>query len=264
MSGSAEFASFINSLIVAISVGLAASFLGVFIILRRMALVGDALSHVAIPGMALAILFNLNPFIGAISFLIFAVIVIVLIDRQGILTTETLVGIFFTTALAIGALLLPDPELLEKALFGDIVKISRSDVILAILFSIATVSALLYNFQKFSTLILSKEISHSEGVRVERTEFIFLLLFALAVAIGIKIMGALLIGALVIIPASTAKNISSNFKQMIFITLLLGVFSMTTGVWIAYLYKTPPGPMVAVINSVFFAFSLIGVKLKTS
>lgn len=247
----------IKSYIVGIAVGVSASFLGVFVILRRMALVGDALSHVALPGMAIAILLNINPFIGAIVFLFFAVFGIVLIEKQGILSVESLVGVFFTAALAIGTLLMPNIETLIESLFGEITKLNNFDVLQAVILGLSVIVITTYMLPKFSKLILSSDIAHSEGINVQFVELLFLLLLAVTVAIGIKIIGALLIGALVIIPASAAKNVSVNFKQMIAVSIVIGTGSIITGLILSSSLKLPPGPVVVIINSVFFLLSLL-------
>src|SRR3989338_7338426 len=104
-------------------IGMGAGYVGSFMVLRRMSLVGDAMSHVALPGIAIALLFNFNPFLGAAAFLFMAVFGIWILENKTTLSTDTIVGIFFTTAIAIGALITPEQELLE-ALFGDISKLT--------------------------------------------------------------------------------------------------------------------------------------------
>jgi len=106
-------------LLVSAFVAASASLLGAFAILRRMALVGDALSHVALPGLAIAILFNINPFIGAVAFLLVTVTGIWFVQYKSTLSLDTIVGVFFTSSLAFGALIMPEHELLE-ALFGNV------------------------------------------------------------------------------------------------------------------------------------------------
>src|SRR5512136_1128642 len=119
------------SLFIGLFVGLSAGYLGSIIILEKMALVGDALSHVALPGLALGMLFNFNPFFGAFTFLFTSAVIIWHLQRVTKLSFETLVGAIFTLALAIGILLVPQPDLLE-ALFGDITKVGLMDAIIAI------------------------------------------------------------------------------------------------------------------------------------
>src|SRR3989344_1395553 len=128
-------------LLTGIFVGLASGYLGAFMVLRRMALVGDALSHVALPGIALALLYHFNPFLGAFGALFLGILIIWLIEHKTVLSTESLVGLFFTFALAIGILITPEPELLE-ALFGDISQISRNDTIVAVALSVIILSAM--------------------------------------------------------------------------------------------------------------------------
>src|SRR3989344_7689493 len=111
-------------------VGVAAGYLGSFMVLRRMALVGDALSHVALPGVALALLFNVNPFLGAFATLFAGIIGIWLIEHKTELPVESLVGLFFTVSLAVGILITPDEHLIE-VLFGDISSITLLDAALA-------------------------------------------------------------------------------------------------------------------------------------
>src|SRR3989344_7288355 len=125
-------------LIGGISIGLASGYLGSFMVLKRMALVGDALSHVALPGVALGLIFNFNPLLGAFATLFLGIVCIWLIEQKTRLSTESLVGLFFTVSLAIGLIITPEPELLE-ALFGDISKVTCLDMVLAIALSLTVV-----------------------------------------------------------------------------------------------------------------------------
>src|SRR3989338_6265134 len=115
--------------VIAILIGLGAGYVGSFMVLRRMSLVGDALSHVALPGIALSLLININPFFGAFAALFLAILGIWFLEKRTELPSETLVGIFFTLSLALGLLLTPEPELME-ALFGNISKITTLDIII--------------------------------------------------------------------------------------------------------------------------------------
>ena len=238
------------------------SLLGTFIILRRMALVGDALSHVALPGIALAVVFDFSPFIGASIFLFLAVIAITLLERNSVLPIDALVGVFFTAALGIGALISPTSESLLEALFGDISNLRVIDAQIAVVVTLFVAITTLVLFRDFAMLTLSRELAHSEGVAVERTEFIFLVLVAIMVAIGIRIIGALLIGALVIIPASAAKNISNSLRGMAVISVIIAIATVILGSAVAVSFKMVPGPVITVVAAVFFVLSLVVRKLQ--
>lgn len=243
-------------ILVAVFVGIASGYLGSFMILRRMALVGDALSHVALPGIALALLFNINPFIGAFATLFAGIIGIWLIENKTELSTESLVGLFFTFALAVGVLITPQTDLLE-ALFGNIAKISILDAILAVTLSIVIVVAMRAISKGFILSTISSDLAKSSGVKVAKINFIFLLLVALIVALGIKAVGSLLMGALVIIPAIASKNFTSSMNRYTVLSSLFGLISLLGGLFLSAYFKLPSGPIVVLVSVVIFLFSLL-------
>lgn len=241
--------------IVGLFVALGSALFGSLVILKRFALVSDALSHVALPGFALALLFEIHPFFGAIGFLIIAVAIIHTIERRIRVATETLVGVLFTVALAIGAILVPEEELLES-LFGDITMLTQFDVWLSVIGgSVLFISTLLL-YRRFVKAMVSQELAHTESTHVPNTELLFLLLLVLAVAIGIKAIGTLLMGALIILPAAAAKNISATLKQMVLLSVIFSIVSIGIGLWGAQAFGITPGPSVVLVATVFFIISL--------
>ncbi len=243
-------------LIVGIFVSAAASLLGVFAILKRMSLVGDALSHVALPGVALAILLDINPFYGGLAFLLLAVLAIWVLEYYSRLAVETIVGVLFTASLAVGALLLPEFDLLE-ALFGDISKLTANDAVISVLLSLFLIIVLLVIHKKLALHMVSQELAQSVGVNSKQLEFIYLSLFALGVALGIKFVGALLMGALIIIPAAAGKNIARSLRGFMGLSVFFGVLSAVIGVYVSGNYGYAPGPIFILTGTVLFAFSLV-------
>src|SRR3989344_6074588 len=239
------------ALISAIFVGLAAGYLGSFMVLRRMALVGDALSHVALPGVALGLLFGFNPLLGALSALFIGVIGVWLIERRTSLSTESLVGLFFTVSLSIGLLITPEEELLE-ALFGDLTKVTTIDTLLAVALSILVIW-LTGKISKGVVLsTLSEDLAKSNGIKSSKINFIFLILVAVIVALGIKVVGTLLMGALVVIPAITSKNMAKSLKSYVWGGAIAGLLSATIGIFLAASLSLPPGPIVVLVSAVLF------------
>ena len=243
-------------LISASFIGAASGYLGSLMILRRTALVGDALSHVALPGIALALMINVNPFLGALAFLTIASIGVWALEEKTEVSTETLIGIFFTASLSIGILLTEDVEILE-ALFGDITKVSNLDVLFAVVISTLAI----YITKKISKGLLldtiSKDLARSAGVDTSKIDLTFLLLIGIIVALGIKVAGALLTGALVIIPAAAAKNISSNFRDFSILSLIFGVISAVVGIIIASSLGQHPGPMIVLTGTAIFLVTFL-------
>jgi zinc transport system permease protein len=246
---------FFLQLIVGILIGLGAGYVGSFMVLRRMSLVGDALSHVALPGIALSLLLSINPFFGAFSALFLAVILIWFLEKKTELPSETLVGILFTTALALGLILTPEPELLE-ALFGDITKVTSIDV--AIMASLVVLIFLIMKYlsHKLMLGIISRDLAKSSGIAIEKVNLIFLVLVCLIVALGLKVTGTLLMGALVIIPAAAAKNISVNLSSYTKLSCVFGIISALSGVAIAAYFGLMTGPIIVLSAGVIFLGTL--------
>ena len=192
-------------LIVGVFVGSTAGYLGSIMVSKHMALVGDALSHVALPGLALGILFNFNPFIGAFAFLAATVIVTWYLQKSTALSVEAIVGVLFVLALAIGILITPQVDLLE-ALFGDVSKITLTDTIITVLVSVCVIIVTRAIYPNLAVSMISRELATASKINVERINLIYLFLVATIVALGIKEVGTLLVGALVIVPAAAAKN----------------------------------------------------------
>jgi ABC-type Mn2+/Zn2+ transport system permease subunit len=248
--------TFLIQLFIGGAIGIGAGYIGAFMILRRMALVGDALSHVALPGIAAALLFGFNPFLGAFSALLAAVIGIWALERKTSLSSETLVGIFFTTALALGILLTPEPELLE-ALFGNISSVARMDVYITLPLVLLVIIGLTLLSKPLTLSTISKELTQSMKIPVNAVNFVFLFMVAIIVALGIKVTGTLLMGALVIIPAAAARNVALNFSRYTFMSAFLGGISAISGIAIAHHYHLAPGPLVVLSGGVLFLISLL-------
>lgn len=242
-------------------VGLAAGYIGSFLVLRKMALTGDALTHVALPGMGLAALFGLNIFFGAWVFLMFAVAGMWWIERKTTLTLETLAGIFFTTSLAVGILLIPQVELME-ALFGDIEKLTVFNGLLAIGVGILSAVLLIILTRRLMLFVISEDLARTSGINVSRLDLVFLLLLGVIVALGVHVTGALLMGALVIIPAASAKNFTRSFSGYVWGSAGLGALAMLIALPMAHIWHITPGPMVVLVLAAFFIISFLFYRWK--
>ncbi|MBI5345135.1 MAG: metal ABC transporter permease [Deltaproteobacteria bacterium] len=242
-------------MIVAAFVAACASLLGSFAILKRMALVGDALSHVALPGIAIALMLRINPFLGGAAVLVVTVIGIWLVEYKSSLSLDTIVGVFFTASLAIGALIMPEQELIE-ALFGNIMELGAVESALSIVMSIALIVAIIFIHKRLTLSMVSADMAHSIGIKTRRLELAYLLIFAFAVTLGIRFVGALLMGSLVIIPAASAKNIAKSLNAFMSLSVIFGVAAAAAGIYVSYTRALPPGPVFILISSMIFIASL--------
>ena len=247
----------IYSLIVGVAVGFSAGYLGSIMVLEKMALVGDALSHVALPGLALGVLLNFDPLIGAFAFLFVSAVLIWHLSRVTKLSFETLVGAAFTLALAIGILLFQDLEALEEALFGDITKVGLIHAFAAIVISIAVIFLTRVIYKKIVLGLISEELAISKGVNIARTNLLYLLLVSITVAIGIQITGTLLVGFLVVTPAAAARIISANLSRYLKLSATFGAISAISGILLSSYLSVHPGPLVVISGIIIFAAAVI-------
>jgi len=235
-------------------VGASSGFLGSFMVLKRMSLVGDALSHVALPGMAIALTMAINPMLGALVALTVAVFGIWYLGEKTEIYPEALVGVFFTASLAIGILVTPEPELLE-ALFGNLETIGLFDSVVTIFASFLIFIVTLRLSDKLLLGVVSEDLAKSGGIKVSKVNLIYLLLVGLVVALGVKFVGTLLTGAMVIVPAAAAKNLAKSIKSFQIVSVLIGVLSAAFGIIIAQATEIASGPAVVLVSITAFVIS---------
>jgi len=241
-------------LLTGIFVGAASGYLGSFMVLKRMSLVGDALSHVALPGIAIALVWHISPMIGALAALIFAALGVWYLEQTSKIYPEALVGVFFTGSLALGILLTPEPELLES-LFGSMEKITITDGLIAIWISIAILILTRMISKQLILGAISEELAKSVGIQSNKINLLYLLLVGMVVALGVKYVGTLLMGALVIVPSVSAKNISKSMNQYYFFSIAFGVLSTIVGAVIAKTYQLSTGPVVVLTSIMIFCIT---------
>ncbi|MEK7641083.1 MAG: metal ABC transporter permease [Patescibacteria group bacterium] len=249
----------LTSLVVGVAVGAASAYLGSLMVLKRLSLVGDALSHVALPGIGIALTYSINPFLGAFAALAIGVFLIWSIGEKTEIPAEAIVGVIFAVSLAVGILITPEPELLE-ALFGDISKVNLMDAVLGVTLSVVVMAVTLLIRKKLVLELLSTDLAKSQGVRTRLWNFVFLMMVAVVVALGVKVVGTLLMGALVIIPAAASKNLARNFSSYGALSLFFGVTSAVAGVLLAFTFGIPPGPMVVLSSGAIFILSLFAKR----
>ncbi len=243
------------SFAIGVVTGLLVSTFGVFVINRRLALAADAFSHVALPGVAIALLLGFNSTLGALVTLFFGAIIIHTIQAKTKLFPEILIGLVFSLSLAIGLLLVPTGDL-ESALLGDLGQLGPTDFAFGAIITLALLTIFIANFRRFTFTTFSETLAQVSGVKIERVNFMLLLGLVLAVALGIKVVGTLLVGSLLIIPPAAAQLAARNFRSLFAYAALYGALSVTLGILASTLAHLPPGPMVILFEGIFFLLSL--------
>lgn len=239
------------TLLLSVAMAVAAGLVGCFAVMRRMSLAADAISHVALPGIGVALALGFSPLVGALVALLLGTTLIWSLEKRTRLATETLVGVVFSAALAAGSLMSSGEELIE-ALFGGTGGLSSLELLVGILGPVGVTTFLLTQRSALVLTLVSKEIAHTSGVHVPRLNLAYLLAFALTIALGLRYLGVLLMGSLIIIPAATARKRARSLNEMLLAAVTLAVFATIVGISIAHAFDQPAGPSIICVAALLF------------
>ncbi|CTQ33444.1 High-affinity zinc uptake system membrane protein ZnuB [Jannaschia rubra] len=246
----------IRAALAGLGVALAAGPLGCFVVWRRMAYFGDATAHATILGVALALALEVPILAGALVVALAMALAIWWLSGRGE-ATDTLLGVMAHSALAFGLVavaFLPGVRIdLMAYLFGDILSVGRIDL-LVIWGGAALVTALLaWRWQRLLTSTLGADLAHAAGIDPRREQLILTLSLAVVVAVAIKVVGVLLIAALLLIPAAAARRFVRTPETMALAAAGLGGVAALGGVWASWAWDTPTGPTIVCIAALIFA-----------
>jgi ABC-type Mn2+/Zn2+ transport system permease subunit len=250
---------FLLSLTSGIFIGGAAGYLGSLMLSRRMALVAGPLGHLTLPGMALALLYGFDVSLGAFPFVILGIVLIWVFEIRTKLPMEALTALVFASGVAIAFLFLPI-EQAETALVGDITKANLRETMVSVVAALFLFFTVRVIYPMLVLINISEDLAISEGINVKKFNLLYLLLIAVIVALGVKMVGGLLTAALVAIPASVARNLGRNLHQYAFGAMAVGIASSFLGIVLFKLTGYPAGPLIILVNALIFLASLIFKK----
>lgn len=252
------------ALITAIFIGLLAGIIGNFLILHGMSLLSDSLSHAVFPGIVASIILGIPMIIGAGIFGVIAVLLINLIKNNTKLQTDTVIGIIYPTFFSIGMILVAKnhlDDLSEEILFGDILSVTPQDLLSVVLISLLVLIFVFTQYKKLQLLVFDQNFATQVNINVSLLETLLTICLALVIIVSLKVVGVILVTALLIIPSSTAYLWSKSFKQMMIISAIVGVLSSIIGFVISYQINIPSGPAIVILSFLFFIVSLIVKKV---
>lgn len=255
---------FWRALLGGLGVALVAGPLGCLVVWRRMAYFGDTLAHSALLGIALGFLFHTNLNLSVALTCILLAVILGYLTRSRALATDTLLGILAHSALAIGLVALSFmPEVrvdLTGYLFGDLLAITRQDLAWIFAGAVVILGLLAWLWQGLLMATIHEELARVEGLPVERLQLALMLIFSLVIAVAMKMVGVLLITALLIIPAATARRLASSPEKMVFMAIGFGMIAVASGLTLSWNADTPAGPSIVV--SAFAMFVLVYTLIR--
>lgn len=257
---------FSRAIIGGIGVAMVAGPLGCFVIWRRLAYFGDTLSHSALLGVALALLFEMNITISVFAVSVAVSLMLLSLQKRAKLSSDALLGLLAHSVLAIGLVVLAFMTWvrvdLMGFLFGDILSITIFDLALIYGGGAIVVALLIKIWRPLFAATVSHELAMAEGIKTDVVNLIFMVLMAGVIAVAMKIVGVLLITALLIIPAATARRFSNSPEHMAIIAIAVGVASVWLGLRGSLEFDTPAGPSIVVAALLCFVISLIPISMR--
>ena len=251
----------IKALIGGIGVAIVAGPFGSFVVWRRLAYFGDTLAHSALLGVALGFMLQINLTVGIIVICQILAILLFYSQRQRQLASDTMLGIFAHGALSLGLVALAFMEDvridLVAYLFGDILAISNNDLIWIFGGGGSALAILLWLWKPLLEITIHEDLARVEGIAVDRINWIFLGLIALIVAVMMKVVGMLLVTALLIIPAATARRFAKGPEHMAVLASLFGCLAVGGGLFGSFQWDTPTGPTIVVTACLLFTLGLL-------
>ncbi|QLE41453.1 metal ABC transporter permease [Nostoc sp. C052] len=246
--------------------GILGGMLGSFVTLRQLSFFSHAVGHAALVGVALGVLLQINPTWMLLPFtLVFGVIVLYFIDKTD-LASDSVLSIVLSGALAIGLILTSLIKgyrgNLMAVLFGDILAIDTTDLILTLVVLVGGSIFLLSTMRQQILLTLNPDVAQVQGVPVQLYRYGFVVLLSLAVAVAIKAVGVLLVNAFLVIPASTAKLMSHHFSHFLAMSVIVGSISSIAGIMVSGLFNLASGPSIVLVQFLLFVAVFIWFKLK--
>ncbi len=251
-----EFEFFRNGLIVATLAGFVCGVIGVYVVLRGMSYIGHGLSHAVFGGAAAAAVIEVNYFLGAGLWGVLSGLLIGKVARRRILGADAAIGVVTTASFALGIVLFNKfgqaRRSLDAVLFGDVLGVQLSDVWAVIGTTIAVLAVLTLGYRRLLFATFDPDVAEVSGVSVARSEAVIMILLSLTILVTMRVIGVLLISALLVIPASIARMLTNSFARMLFIAPAIGAVSCFVGMNASYHLDTSSGATIILVDAIAF------------
>jgi ABC-type Mn2+/Zn2+ transport system permease subunit len=248
-----------RALVAGVLLGSLLALMGIFVVLRRMAFMSDGIAHASLSGVAAGLLMGTNPLYTAIVFAAVFAVIIALLERRTKLSSDAIIGLIFTSGMALGIVLLSfdsgyRPEL-TSYLFGNILSLQWSELVLMAVLGILMATLILARYRQLALFILNQETAYAHGVHIERYRLFLYVGVAVAVVLGMKLLGIILVSALLIIPVTTAKLLAKSFKSLMLMSVLAANLAVIIGLLVSAELNLPPGATIILTGMALFGLA---------
>jgi zinc transport system permease protein len=257
-----------RALIAGSFIAILCSTLGIFLVLRRLSLIGDGLAHVTFGSVAVGLLMKSSPFYVAIPIVMLGGLGILKLMEKARLYGDAAIGIVSSIGIAAGIILASiaggfNIDLFSY-LFGNILAISRAEVLISITLSVTLIIIVILFYEELLSITFDEESAKATGIKTDRINKVLVLLTALTVVLAMKVVGIMLISALLILPPVTALQVAKSFKATIIVSAFSGILSVIFGIFASFALNLPAGATIVIVNFAFFLAAFTLAKMKMS
>jgi zinc transport system permease protein len=256
-------AFFRNGFFMCVLLSILFGILSFFTVMRKMTFLGAGIAHTAFGGIALGVLLGINPFLTSLVFCIIAALLIGKLARYGNITYDTSIGIFFAFSMALGAFFIAVKKAytfdLSGYLFGNILGVTLLDTVIVLVVLALFIPFILIFLQRILFMTFDADVAVVSGVKTSILDTMLLLFLAAIIVTSIKVVGVILVSALVVLPTSFGLLLSKNYRVVIPLGILYALVIMVGGLFLSYVLSTPPGATMVISGTLLY---FIGLTLK--
>ena len=257
----------VRAIVVGSAVSLCAALLGVSLVLKRYSMIGDGLSHVGFGALSIAFAMNLAPLNVAVPVVVIAAFFLLRISQNSKIKGDAAIALISSTSIAIGVTVTSLTSGLNadinSYMFGSILAMTPGDVKICVILSILVFALFVIFYDRIFATTFDETFAKATGVKVELYNMLIAFLTAITIVLGMRIMGTMLISSLIIFPALTSMRVFNSFKHVIISSGIISVACFFVGMTVSFLYATPAGASVVIVNAIMFIiFSIIGQVIK--
>ena len=249
-----------RALLTAVLIGVTAGIIGSFVILRGLSLMGDAIGHAVLPGVALSFLLGINPVIGAVGFGLLASTFIGVISDKSTLKKDTVMGVVFTSFFALGIVLIsqiPTRVHVHSILFGNMLTVTPERLTTMIIVTVSMIVLVILFYKELLLTSFDETMAQVSGYKTKLIHYLFLFVLTLVIVLSLQITGAILIVAMIITPAATAFLMTNRMHWMIVISASIGLISAVIGIFVSFTFDISSGSSIVVTAACFFALAFV-------
>ncbi len=254
-----------RAMVVGILLGAVGGFLGTFVVQRKISFLGSGLSHAAFGGIAIGIFLGIEPMLLAIPFTLLIAVLMVFLKKKADISADTSIGILFSVAMAIGIIFLALNDNYSadaySYLFGSILNVSVIDLWVVVTLTLVIAVAGKIHWGRWAYSTFDMELARTSKLPVETDEYVLTLLISLLIVVSIKVVGMLLLGAYLVIPAATARIVSRTFFQMSVLSIVIGAVSSIAGLILSYFVDLPSGAVIILLQAILLLVLLTAKRI---